>query len=419
VASSLNGTVVIERVPLERLRPAEWNPRLLKEKRFKELCKSLVADPGLLERRPILAMLDGTIYAGNQRFRAAQHLGWTTIPAVLDDVSADDAKARAIRDNNSAGEWQEDQYAALLYELGQSGVDLATLGADQKDIDALLASVGVGGAEEDAVPEPPADPITRPGDLWLLGPHRLLCGDSTRREDVERLMAGERADIAFTDPPYGIGYLPDSDLKRLGKLENDHRDGRWEGFDEFSAFIDVSLDSLLGALRPGACYYVCMGWEHLADVLSAVASRNARAYTVIVWDRMTPRITSYPQDYIPVNEFIAYGWKRGANRDRVSAGIEQTTIWRFKTEKSEDMQHTTQKPVALVANALGNSSGTNALVLDLFLGSGTTLVAAEQLNRRCYGMEMDPRYCDVAVTRFENLTGQTATREPAEATCNA
>ena len=142
--TELASHVLIEQVPLAALTPAPWNPRLLKEKRFRDLCASLKADPGLLERRPILANRDGMIYAGNQRYRAAQHLGWVTVPAVLDDLSEIEAKARAVRDNSTAGEWQEDQYGELLHELASSGVDLESLGADQEQVQQMLGGTGNG-----------------------------------------------------------------------------------------------------------------------------------------------------------------------------------------------------------------------------------------------------------------------------------
>jgi len=163
-------------------------------------------------------------------------------------------------------------------------------------------------------------------------------------------------------------------------------------------------------LAAGACYYVCMGWEHLSDVLRSLAARDSRAYSVLVWDRLTPRITSYPQDYIPVCEFIAYGWKRGHQRKRPSAGAEQTTIWRIKTESSADMDHPTQKPVALIANGLLNSRDPGDAMLDLFGGSGSALVAAEQLDRRGLIMEIEPAYCDVIVRRWERVTGGQAVK---------
>ena len=192
-------------VPLVSLRPAAWNPRTIRDERFQNLCRSIQADPDFLRLRPILAQSDGTIYAGNMRWRAAEHLGLPEVWATVEDVPDQLAKERALRDNAAWGENVDEQVGALLAELKDAGSDIDLLGFDSAEIDKLLASVT--SLEEDLTDEdltPPTEPVTRPGDLWLMGEHRLLCGDATVPTDVDRLLDGYSPPLMVTDPPYGV-----------------------------------------------------------------------------------------------------------------------------------------------------------------------------------------------------------------------
>lgn len=426
--------MIPQAVPLDRLQPAPWNPRILREKRFRDLCASLTADPGLLERRPILANAQGIIYAGNQRFRAAQHLGWTTVPAVLDDITDAEAKARSVRDNAAAGEWNEDQYGELLHELRQSGVSLASLGADAAEVERLLAGVG-GGIEEDVIPEPPAEPITRPGDLWLLGPHRVLCGDSTRREDVERVMGGQRARGVFTSPPFlqqrayagnmasdwhallscvfsaGLAFV-EEDAQVFVNLGLVHRDGRviryWDSF----------LDDVESAGWPLFAWYV---WDKLNGMPGDWNGRLAPAHE---WIFHFARVADRPEKVTPSKNC---GRRVGRTQRNPDGSLKQFTgagdpiqpfkipdsVIRLSPQKPDEEvnDHPAPFPVGLPAAFLEAWNGRDWY--DPFLGSGTTLIAAHQLGRICYGLEIEPRYCDVIVNRWQNLTGETARRESA------
>ena len=181
---------VPQATPIEALHPADWNPRSIKDERFQNLCRSIEADPEFLWRRPVLAQADGTLYAGNMRYRAAQHLGHATIPAIVEEVPDQLARERALRDNAQWGDWAEDDLAKLLEGLRAEGSDLDLLGFDDRELQALLNKLGSEGGltDPDDIPEPPAEPITKPGDLWLLGDHRILCGDSTDPHDVAGLL---------------------------------------------------------------------------------------------------------------------------------------------------------------------------------------------------------------------------------------
>jgi DNA modification methylase len=388
-----------ERVPISRLHPAPWNPRILRDARFKSLCASLQADPEFLDLRPILATADGTVYGGNQRLRAAMHLGWIEVPAIIADIPERLARERARKDNNNWGEWQEDDLAALVYDLGQQGADLAALGFDDKELTRLLDSVGALG--DDAIPEPPAAPITRPGDLWLLGPHRLLCGDATRPEDVARLMGDARPALMVTDPPYGVEYEPEwrqdraekgqlaYAARRVGPVTNDGR------FDWREAW----------ALSPAAVVYCWTSGLHASDVDMSLREASYEVRAEIIW--VKPHFPISRGHYHWRHESCWYAVRGGASAGWMG-DERQTTVWEIALDPNAEGGHSTQKPVECMARPLRNHAGD---VYDPFLGSGTTLVAAHTLGRACYGMEIEPPYCDVAVQRWEHLTGDSARRE--------
>ena len=210
--SSTNTRPTVEAVTLDSLHPAAWNPRTISDERFQNLCQSIEADSEFLSRRPVLAHADGTIFAGNMRYRAAEHLGMETIPAIVEDVSDQLAGERAMRDNAQWGTWEEDDLASLLQDLRADGSDLELLGFEEGELQQLLAKLEgetAGLTDPDDVPEPPDEPITKLGDLWLLGDHRVLCGDSTSADDVACLLEGTEPHLMITDPPYGVSYDPE------------------------------------------------------------------------------------------------------------------------------------------------------------------------------------------------------------------
>jgi hypothetical protein len=304
------------------------------------------------------------VIAGNGRLMAARALGWRTVKVVRTGLEGAEATAFAIADNRTAelAEWDE---GALQQQLAAIAIEdedlLAATGYDEKEL-ARLAAAAAPEVTEDEVPEPPADPVTQPGDLWLLGKHRLLCGDSTKAEDVERLMDGKRADCIITDPPYGIGI----------------------------------------AANPVRQAHAKSGWdEKPIDPTAMIEGRPA-----IVWGG----------NYFPLPQskgFLIWDKKQPENFtlamcEMAWTNVNTTAKMFRKSVVSYAKDHPTQKPVELLAWCMGFVKGT---VYDPFLGSGTTLIAAEQLGRACYGMEISPAYCDVIVKRWETLTGQKATRE--------
>ena len=255
--------------------------------------------------------------------------------------------------------------------------------------------------DEDEAPETPADPITNPGDLWLLGEHRLLCGDSTKAEDVSRLMAGQTADLLLTDPPYNVDYT--GKTKDALKVKNDAmEDGA------FRQFLVSAFQAAFDAMKPGASFYVFHADSEGFNFRGAINDCGETVRQCLIWVKQT--LVMGRQDYQWQHEPCLYGWKEGAAHSWY-ADRKQTTLLKFD-RPTRSSEHPTMKPVEMVAYLMGNSSKAKSIVLDLFLGSGTTLIASEQMGRVCYGMELDPAYCDVVVQRWESLTGEKAVCEP-------
>jgi DNA modification methylase len=267
--------------------------------------------------------------------------------------------------------------------------DLAEVwGVDVGDPDAVV---------EDEVPEPPADPVTKPGDLWILGEHRVLCGDATRPGDVARVMAGELADAWLTDPPYNVAYV--GGTKDALTIENDSMPDA-----EFRAFLRAAYEAAFAVLKPGGAFYIWHADSEGFNFRGAAHDCGQRVRQCLIWKK--DRLVLGRQDYQWRHEPCLYGWKDGAAHEWYS-DRSQTTVLEFD-RPTANSDHPTMKPVALIAYLLGNSTAPRGVVFDGFLGSGTTLVAAEQLGRKCRGLELSPGYCDVIVKRWETLTGKTA-----------
>lgn len=354
------------------------------------------------QQKPIVVNPEGVVIAGNGTLMAARALGWKTIKAVRTNLAGADATAFAIADNRTAelAEWDE---SALHQQLAAIAIDdeelLAATGFDEKEL-AKLAAANASDVTEDEIPETPADPITKPGDLWLLGKHRLLCGDSTKAEDVERLMDGQRADLMLTDPPYNVDYT--GKTKDALKVANDSM-----GDTDFRKFLTSCFSAAFDALKPGASFYVFHADIEGYNFRGAVKDCGQVVRQCLIWTKDV--LVMGRQDYQWQHEPCLYGWKEGAAHGWYS-DRKQTTLLHFdRPTRSED--HPTMKPVAMFAYLMGNSTAPQGLAYDPFLGSGTTLIAAEQLGRTCYGVEISPAYCDVIVKRWETLTGQKAERE--------
>lgn len=351
------------------------------------------------QQKPIVVDADGIVRAGNGTLAAAKAIGWEEVEIVRTILRGAEATAYAIADNRTAelAEWDEEalseQLAALRIE--DEALSEAT-GYDASEIEKMVLD----GTDvvEDEVPEPPADPITKPGDLWILGGHRLLCGDSTKAEDVLRLLAGVAIDMVLTDPPYGVSYV--GKTKDALKVENDELDEK-----ALSELVRGAFNNAEANCRGGAYWYATVPPGPLHILFADDWKRRGILRQIMVWakDSMVLGHSEYHYQHEP----ILFGWvpgERHKNSDRT-----RTTLWTYDRPKA-NREHPTMKPVALWAQAIEDGSRIGEVVYDPFLGSGTSVIAAEQLGRKCYGMEISPAYCDVIAKRWETLTGKKANR---------
>jgi DNA modification methylase len=339
---------------------------------------------------PVLVDKEGSIIAGHGRLMAARKLGMVKVPVVeLDHLTEAQRKAYVLADNRIAlnSGWDTSMLSLELQDL-KDDIDLSLLGFDPDELDQLLNPVEEteGLTDEDAVPETPVEPKTKLGDIYILGNHRLMCGDSTSIDDVEKLMDGQKADMVFTDPPYGVDYKG---------INNDSRDG-------LEDLLRGSFGNYLAISKSGAAIY-CFHSDRCADVFHSIFREFFHFSSMIIWAKNS--LTLSQTDYQSQHEPCLYGWMKNGSHSWYS-DRKQTSVWRFDKEKVEG--HTTPKPVALVEKAITNSSKGGDIVVDLFGGSGSTIIASEKIGRKAYLMELDPKYCDVIVKRWEDFTGKKA-----------
>ena len=366
---------------------------------------------------PILVDGANGIIAGHGRLMAARKLGMEAVPVIeLEHLSEPQRKAPIIADNKLAmnAEWDNDLLMLELGELLEGGFDLDLLGFGKDELDAILSPTEAteGLTDEDAVPEPPAVPVTVLGDVWLLGRHRVMCGDSTSIDAVEKLMDGEKADVVFTDPPYGMSYGDGRAqgnhslnkrggvvVKAHGMILGDDKTG-----DDLIALVRDALASAVTVSKSGSATYVCFPWRTYSEFEAAMEECGLKASACIVWDKKSIGLGN--ANYRPQHEFIFY-CKGGAwYGDKA-----QSDVWSLSRGATGKYVHPTQKPVELIELALGNSSKGGDTVLDVFGGSGSTLIACEKTGRINRSMELDPKYVDVIIKRWQDFTGKTATLE--------
>lgn len=349
------------------------------------------------QRKPIVVQRKGMIVrAGNGTLAAAKALGWTEIAAVVLDDDNATASQFAIADNRTGelAEWDEETLATLLKGLNTS--ELEAVGFSQKEVDALLREMAAP-LEEDEAPAPPVAPVSRLGDLWVLGDNRLLCGDSTSSEQVARLLGDAKPFIMVTDPPYGVEYDPEwrkdtglNDSKSTGKVQNDDRVDWTESYRNF----------------PGHVAYVWHADRFAADLVVNLRAAEFDVRSQIIWRK--PAFAISRGHYHWQHEPCWYAVRKGGS-SKWCGDRSQSTVWDISNKIQDHTIHSTQKPVECMARPVRNHGSKEDSVYDPFLGSGTTLIACEQLGRRCFGLELDPRYCDVIVGRWEKLTGKSAT----------
>jgi len=400
ISSSIN--VTVEHWPLQRLIPYAKNARTHDDAQVSQIAGS-IAEFGFVN--PILVGDDNVIIAGHGRLMAAQQLGLREVPViVLAHLSEAQRRALVIADNKIAENagWNEDLLKLELADLKDIGFDLDLIGFSDEELDELLGGDDdAGESDEDAVPEIEQEPVSQNGDLWLLGDHRLLCGDSTNAQDLALLMDGGLADMAFTDPPYNVDYGNNAKDKMRGKDRRILNDNLG---DDFYAFLKAALSNMLTVTK-GACY-VAMSSSELDTLQKAFRDAGGKWSTFIVWAKNT--FTLGRSDYQRQYEPILYGWREGSDHYWCGAR-DQGDVWFFNKPVKNDL-HPTMKPVELVERAIRNSSKSRDVVLDLFGGSGSTLIACEKTHRSARLIELDPKYVDVIVRRWQDYSGKQATR---------
>jgi site-specific DNA-methyltransferase (adenine-specific) len=357
---------------------------------------------------PIVARrADGQVIAGHTRLLAAEKLGLTEVPVRFLDLDPVDARLLAMADNklSELAEWDEDLLGKVLAELKAANAELSATGFAPAEIDALLAQLTAANLQdiqEDPIPEPPEHPESTPGAIYQLGEHLLLCGDSSDQQAVADLLGERRADLLFTDPPYGVSYQSHMSeggtATRFRRIENDDLTPA-----ELQKFLDQAFRSAARVLRPGAALYVCHANQKpgiYGAFEAALLSQDFHIAACIAW--VKPSATMGWQDYRNRYEPILYGWRKGADRRKVEDRTE-TNVWEIGRDAAAAYEHPTQKPVELPLRAIRNSTGAGETVLDLFGGSGSTLIAAAKSGRRAILVEKDPAYCDVIRQRWERL----------------
>ncbi len=395
-------TMKIEMRKVEDVKPYPGNPRR-NDGAVTAVANSITA---FGFRVPIVVDREGVVITGHTRLKAAIQLGMTHVPVHVADLTPEQAKAYRLADNktNEIAEWDSDLLAVELAELQTLGVDLEAMGWTPDELSELLpSSSGDPQADPDELPEvsstEPA--ITQPGDLWILGQHRLLCGDATAPADVERLMGTQRAHMCFTDPPWNVAIGKDSNPRhrqREGLQNDDLTPAQFAGFiDGFASAIRAAVDGDV------YCVLGASEWPSLDRGLRAAGFHWS---ATVIWVKQVFVLgrAKYHRRYEP----IWYGWHDKSKSSYVG-GRSEDDVWEIPRPFRSD-EHPTMKPVALVERAIKNSSGHGDLVFDPFMGSGTTLIASERLGRACRGVDIEPRYVDVAVRRWQRLTGRKAER---------
>ncbi len=422
---------------------APYNPRTIEDHDLEALRRSLryfgTVEPIVVNRR------SGRIVGGHQRVKAALAEEIEALPVVYVDLDDPSEKQLNLALNRIHGEWDMEKLEEVLRELETAGADLDLTGFTQLEIDELLRGDDEpidGLTDPDALPEPPDDPKTQPGDLIVLGDHRLLCGDSANPEDVAKLLAGARIHLLNCDPPYNVrveprsnnaiamgsgtkGNVPNAQRERLhrqgmdlarrpgaakptGKMRAKDRvlENDFVSDEEFRGLLDAWFKNASDALEPGRSFYVWGGYSNIKNYPAAFEAAELYFSQAIIWVKEWPVLTR--KDFMGNHEWCFYGWREGAahffNPDVTNA----TDVWSVKKVSPPSMVHLTEKPTELAERAMQYSSRRGENVLDLFGGSGSTAIAAERLGRKAFLMEIDPAYCDVIVTRWQEYTGRKA-----------
>jgi DNA modification methylase len=394
----------LEHWPINRLIAYARNPR--KNDHAVDQMAAVIAEFGF--RIPVVAKSNGELIDGHLRLKAAHKLGLSSVPVVLaDELTDGQIKAFRLLANRSAtwADWDDELLRLELQELAQEEFDLGLTGFDVDEIAELLSGeepTNEGQTDEDAVPESSDAVVSKPGDVWLLGDHRLFCGDATDTASYAALLGQGQVDMVFTDPPYGVNYANTAKDRQRGTnrpILNDNLG------DAFEPFLQAALTPMLA--RCDGAVYIAMSSSELDTLQSAFRAAGGKWSTFIIWAKNT--FTLGRADYQRQYEPILYGWREGASH-HWCGDRDQGDVWQIKKPHKNDL-HPTMKPVELVERAIRNSSRPGDVVLDCFGGSGTTLIAAEKTGRCSRLMELDPKYVDTIIRRWQDFSGGQAIRE--------
>tara|TARA_R110000823_G_C15880417_1_gene495013 strand:- start:75 stop:1283 length:1209 start_codon:yes stop_codon:yes gene_type:complete len=386
-------------VKIEDIIPYHDNPRV-NEDAINVVKKSL-EEFGF--QQPLVLDKDNTIIVGHTRYAAATELGYKEIPCfIADNLNDEKIKAYRIMDNKSAeyASWNYGLLTKEMTDLLESNYDLEFTGFTDKEIQDLGLDFDLEEyaddalVDEDEAPEIVKDPISKEGDIWILGNHRVMCGDSASIDAVDKLMQGEKADLVFTDPPYNIDYK--GLTNKHEKIKNDKMSD--------SDFVDFLTQTLHGCEQ----MYVCCSWQYVHLFKEAMIKIGRSPKAMIIWDKVNP--AQHLDKYFKQHEIILYYGDFGGHKTL------RGDVWRLKRQRNT--LHPTMKPVELIEMAINDHEG-KKIVADYFLGSGSTVIACEKSKKKCYGLELDAKYCDVIVQRWQNYTGKEAILESNQATYNS
>lgn len=421
----------IENRSIDTIRPYEGNPRV-NDHAVNQVADS-IREFGF--QQPIIVDGEGIIIAGHTRHKAARRLGLVSVPVIVaSQLSPDQARALRIADNKTGelAEWDLSLLSEELAALDASEFDLDVLGFTTDELNKLLQLDLVNGlVDPDDIPDPPETPTTQLGDLYTLGQHRLLCGDAGHGPDLDRLLDGAGIHLVLTDPPYNVRVAPRSknaiaaglssftnqkqesnprargDAKRRLRAKDRPLLNDFLSDDEFDELLDRWFGQLATALLPGRPFYIWGGYANCGNYPPVLKAHGLYFSQSIIWHKQHPVLSR--KDFMGDHEWCFYGWREGAAHEFFGPS-NASDVWSVKKVAPQLMRHLTEKPVELATRALQYSSRAGENVLDLFGGSGWTMIAAEQASRHAFLMELDPCYCDVIVARWEQYTGRKATR---------
>lgn len=408
----------IVKVPIKSLKQAEYNPRKMSDKEVKDLTES-IRKFGLVE--PIVVNKhkgrENVVVGGHQRLKIAISEGFKEMPVVYVDLNERSERELNLRLNKNLGQWDWDMLANFEQE------ELLNVGFDNQEIEKMIGYDP--DEKDDEVPEVPQEPKAKLGDIYQLGRHRIMCGDSTKKEDVERLMNGQKANMVFTDPPYNVNYSGRG-KETNNTIENDNLEE-----EEFRIFLRKVFENYKDNCKENTPLYCCYASKTHREFEDELNKNNWEVINQIIWVKLVASMGwgDYRWKHEPIfycrqkgSSLEFYGdrreyteWKEEKNNEQLLIMLKSmikkeedgnSTVWRF--HRDSNYKHPTQKPIDLITKAIKNSSQQENIVLDLFLGSGSTLIACEKTNRICYGMELEPKYIDVIIKRYEDYTGKKA-----------